>query len=210
MEIHIDGLSKRYVSHWVFRNLSVNIPSHSHLAVTGPNGAGKSTFLKIVSGALQPSEGSIRYTLDGIHITPDNLFSKISFAAPYAEMIEEMTLPEALRFHLQFRTLYSEVLKYEAFVSRLNFNFRADQQIALMSSGMKQRLRLAFAMFTQSPLLLLDEPTSNLDEGGIRWFHDVLSHFGQGRTVILASNIEEDLASCSSRMELGKSTILFT
>lgn len=204
MEVHIDGLSKRYVSHWVFRNLSVTIPSHAHLAVTGPNGAGKSTFLKIISGALHPSEGTITYTVDGIPVSADNLFSKITFAAPYAEMIEEMTLPEALRFHLQFRALYPEVGDYNAFVARLQFDYRKDQQIALMSSGMKQRLRLAFAMFTQSPLLLLDEPTSNLDEGGIRWFHEVLSHFGKSRTVILASNAEDDLASCSIRIKLGK------
>lgn len=204
MEIRIEKLAKRYVSHWVFRQLSIIVPSRSHVAITGPNGAGKSTLLKIISGALYPSEGTITYFGDNTQIRSDDLFKHISFAAPYAEMIEEMTLAEAVRFHLRFRAFYPEVAEYQAFVKQLNFDFRPDQQIQFMSSGMKQRLRLAFAIYTHSTLLLLDEPTSNLDESGIRWFHDTLKLFGARRTVILASNIEDDLVGCTSRITLGK------
>jgi len=205
MEIRIEKLAKRFVSHWVFRELSTIIPSHAHVAITGPNGAGKSTLLKIISGALYPSEGTLTYLKDGTQIGPDYLFKHITFAAPYAEMIEEMTLVEAMRFHRRFRAFYPEVAEYQSFVKQLNFDFRRDQQIQQMSSGMKQRLRLAFAIYTQSSLLLLDEPTSNLDEAGIWWFHDALKLYGSGRTVILASNIEQDLITCTSRLTLGKS-----
>ncbi len=203
MEIQIDGLAKRYVSHWVFRKLSIVIPSFTHVAVTGPNGSGKSTLLKIISGALYPSEGLITCMKDGKEISADTLYTHVAFAAPYTEMIEEMTLAEAVRFHLHFRSFYPDVAHYSAFVRHLSFEFRPDQQIQLMSSGMKQRLRLAFALCTQSPLLLLDEPTSNLDESGIRWFHDSLKRFGTDRTVIIASNIVEDLSSCTSHITLG-------
>ncbi|HLF62420.1 MAG TPA: ATP-binding cassette domain-containing protein [Saprospiraceae bacterium] len=204
MEVHIDGLAKRYASHWVFRNLSAVIPSHSHVAITGPNGAGKSTLLKIISGALYPSEGVIRYLIDNAHISPDKLFMHLILTAPYAEMIEEMTLMEAFRFHSQFRAFHPDVAEYASFCRELNFEFRADQQLQLMSSGMKQRLRLAFALCTQASLLLLDEPTSNLDTSGIRWFHAMLDHFGRNKTVIIASNVEEDLRSCAIRMALGQ------
>jgi ABC-type multidrug transport system ATPase subunit len=203
MEIEIDGLAKRYVSHWVFRNLTVNISTGTHLAVTGPNGSGKSTLMKIISGALYPSEGSVIYRMNDTRITPDTRYKHIAFAAPYAELIEEMTLPEAVRFHSRFRTFYPRVDTYEMFVRDLNFDFPSDQRIQFMSSGMKQRIRLAFAICTQSSLLLLDEPTSNLDESGILWYHELLDRFSQDRTVIIASNVESDLASCPVRLSMG-------
>lgn len=203
MEIRIDGLAKRYVSHWVFRNLTIHIPSDTHLAVTGPNGSGKSTLVKVISGALHPSEGSVTYLHGGAQIAPDSIYRQVAFAAPYAEMIEEMTLPEAVRFHRQFRAFYPQVDNYDAFVRNLNFDFKPNQQIQLMSSGMKQRVRLAFAICTQAPLLLLDEPTSNLDESGILWYHQMLDRFGGDRTVVIASNIEADLVSCPARVSLG-------
>ncbi len=202
MEIEIDGLAKRYIHRWVFRNLTLHIPAFSHLAVTGPNGSGKSTFVKIVSTALSPSEGTLTYRLDGMHITPESIFRYVSFAAPYAEMIEEMTLPEAVRFHQRFKPFYSEVGSYGLFTRELNYEFPSDQQIQHMSSGMKQRIRLAFALCTRTPLLVLDEPTSNLDEPGIRWYHAMLDRFGHDRTVIIASNVEADLLSCRQRLSL--------
>jgi ABC-type multidrug transport system ATPase subunit len=172
------------------------------VAITGPNGSGKSTLLKIISGALYPSEGD--HVSSGGHPIPqERLFNELTFAAPYSEMIEEMTLVEALHFHWRFRQFYPEVESKTAFLHHLNFEFQPDQQIQLMSSGMKQRLRLAFAICTKSALLLLDEPTSNLDESGIQWFHDLLAKFGENRTVLIASNIHSDLQSCSQEVKLS-------
>ena len=204
MELRIDGLSKRYVSHWVFRNLTASIQANTHFAITGPNGSGKSTLLKILSGALHPSEGTVTYRKANKHINADSIFSQISFAAPYAEMIEEMTIPEALRFHSRFRVFYQEVAELDAFCASLEFEFRQDQQIQFMSSGMKQRLRLAFAMGTRSSVLLLDEPSTNLDSGGVQWFHRMLSRFGTERTVVISSNARADLVTCTQQLHLGQ------
>lgn len=204
MEVHIDRLAKRYLTHWVFRDLSAVISSGLRVSVTGPNGAGKSTLLKIVSGALHPSEGVIAYHKAGAIIPTDKVYAELTFAAPYTEMIEEMTLREALQFHQRFRKFYPDVTEERQFIQALLFDFQPDQQIQLMSSGMKQRLRLAFAICTQSTLLLLDEPTSNLDEAGIHWFHGLLERFGKDRTVVIASNVREDLQSCQMEISLAK------
>ena len=202
MEVRIDGLAKRFVSHWVFRNLTCTIPAHTHLAITGPNGSGKSTLLKIISGALYPSEGAVSYWLNGASIPPDRLYAQIAFAAPYAEMIEEMTLREAYRFHRRFREFYPDLSQPNTFIEMLEFDFDPDQPMGQMSSGMKQRLRLAFALATRSSILLLDEPTSNLDTPGIQWFHGLLDHLGAMRTTLIASNVDADLRTCTEQINL--------
>lgn len=203
MELRVEGLSKRFAGQWVFRKLAFEIPSKSHFAITGPNGSGKSTLLKILAGALPPSEGKVSYTCDQGEITPDRVYGHLTFAAPYADLIEELTLSEAWHFHRKFRLMIPEADSFEAFLTSLAYPFDPVAQIQSMSSGMKQRLRLGFAILTKSTLLILDEPTSNLDEEGIAWFHDLLGAHGKDRTVVIASNIRSDLESCSSGLGLG-------
>lgn len=203
MEIQIDKLSKRYVTHWVFRDLSLIIPAGGRLGITGPNGSGKSTFLHIVCGMLTPTSGKITYAAGDQSITQEEVALHVAFAAPYSELIEEMTLTEAMQFHARFRNWNEDVRDAQSFAAMLEYPYRQDQQIRYMSSGMKQRLRLAVALFTKSSILALDEPTSNLDEEGIAWFHKMLARNSQGRTALIASNVAEDYASCTLRLDFG-------
>jgi ABC-type multidrug transport system ATPase subunit len=203
MEIRIDNISKRYVHRWVLRNLSIDIPSASRVAITGPNGSGKSTLLKILSGALLPSAGKLSFRANGRSISLTELYEYVSLAAPYSELIEEMTLREAVAFHKRFRPFHPELPNFQSFMDRLRFSFLPDQKMQEMSNGMKQRIRLAFAACTESSLLLLDEPTSHLDNMGVQWFHDLIDDFGRDKTVIIASNVPEDLVTCSLRVQLG-------
>lgn len=205
MEVRVEGLSKRFAAQWVFRRLAFEIPPSTHFAVTGPNGSGKSTLLKILAGALPASEGKIVYTSDQKEIRPEDIFRHLSFAAPYADLIEELTVPEAWRFHRKFRAMSPEAGTLDGFLAAMDYPFDPVVYIQSMSSGMKQRLRLAFALLTESALLILDEPTSNLDESGIAWFHKLLERRGEDRTVVIASNVQADLASCDGRLDLGNS-----
>ena len=203
MELQVDGLSKRFARQWVFRDLTLHIPSGTRVGVTGPNGAGKSTLLKIISGALPQSLGRITYRSGNTEITRDTLYKYLTFAAPYADLIEELTLAEAWQFHRRFKAWLPGVAKWDGFLEAMAYPFDPAIQIVAMSSGMKQRLRLAFAVFTRSELLILDEPTSNLDEPGVTWFHSILDAYGGGRTVIIASNVRGDLRTCGQYVELG-------
>jgi ABC-type multidrug transport system ATPase subunit len=203
MEVQINGLAKRFASQWVFRDLNLKISSGTQTAVTGPNGSGKSTLLKIIAGALPQSMGRITYVIGGKEISSDKIYTHVSFAAPYGQMIEELTLPEAWKFHGRFKTWIPELNAYGAFTQSLRYRFNDGTPISVMSSGMKQRIRLAFAVYTLSDLLILDEPTSNLDEDGVAWFHEVLSQFGKGRTVVIASNVRDDVRGCQDEIRLG-------
>lgn len=203
MEVHIDRISKRFATHWIFRDLSAVILPSSHVAITGPNGSGKSTLLKIIAGALYPTSGSISYKINGIGVSREDIFGKLVFAAPYVDMVEEMSLMEAMRFHLRFRSLIPEIPDINAFMAALQFEFDPDQPLHLMSSGMKQRLRIAFAVFTNSSLVLLDEPTVTLDDQGLEWFAGIIRAYSGTRTVVIASNQQTDLISCTSEIALA-------
>ncbi|MDX1410040.1 MAG: ATP-binding cassette domain-containing protein, partial [Saprospiraceae bacterium] len=138
MEIIVDGLAKRYRTHWVFRGMSLSIPSGSHTAITGPNGSGKSTLLKVLSGALPPSTGSIQYRRQGEKISPDAVYRHVAFAAPYIDLIDEMSVRESVLFHTRFRP-FRQDLSPDGALAILGSTIRATTTIAEMSSGMKQR-----------------------------------------------------------------------
>jgi ABC-type multidrug transport system ATPase subunit len=203
MELRVENIAKRFVSHWVFRELSFHIPPGTHMAISGPNGCGKSTLLRLIAGVLPKTDGTIIYLLDGTVIKTEEVFRYVSYAAPYAELIEEFTVPEAWAFHKQFRPVYAAVSGIDALFGALTYPFDRHVRMHDMSSGMKQRLRLAFALYTDTPLLLLDEPTSNLDTAGIEWYKQQLDTFGHGRTVIIASNVRSDLEDCSMELDLS-------
>ncbi len=203
MEIRIDGLSKRYSRRWVFRHLSFHITAGTQVAISGPNGSGKSTLLRIVAGALPASEGTVHYVKQGSAVPESEVFHHITFAAPYVDLIEEMSLSEAWHFHRRFRKFYPEADHFQAFLNGMEHAFDPKTHIQSLSSGMKQRVRLALALFSISDVILLDEPTSNLDVSGVQWFHRTLEAFQKDRTVVIASNLREDLAACTEEIALG-------
>ena len=195
MEIHIDGLGKQFVGRWVFRDLSTIIQPGTRLGITGPNGSGKSTFLAVMIGSMPQTSGAVRYIRDGKSIDPGRVFQHLTVAAPYADMIEEMRLREALEYHTRFRP-FNEGATVDTALEILGPEFRPGAEIKVFSSGMKQRLRLVVALLTASDLVVLDEPTSNLDSAGKEWYHQLIDRFAGPRTVVVASNEESDMSFC--------------
>ena len=201
MEIIADGLAKRYRTHWVFRDMSLTIPSGSKTGITGPNGSGKSTLLKVLSGALPPSQGKVRYLLRDREIPLSDIFRYVSFAAPYVDLIDEMTVAESVQFHRRFRKLKGG-LDLSGVLEALGGHFRATTAIHEMSSGMKQRMRLVLALCSEAEILLLDEPTTNLDDQGQQWFHSMLNEWCGPVTLLIASNDAADMAACTNWIRL--------
>ena len=172
VRIRLDNTGKRYNLDWIFRQVSLALNAPGHYAITGPNGSGKSTLLQVIGGAILPTEGSIHYELNGKNIDSNDLYSYSSIVAPYLELIEEMTATEFLQFHHSFKNLNASI---ENILSEVNLLQAANKQIRYFSSGMKQRLKLAQAFFCNSPLLLIDEPTTNLDAEGILIYEKLLN-----------------------------------
>ncbi len=203
MRVEAKELAKRYRRTWVLRNLEFNLDSGQRWALTGANGSGKSTLLRMLAAALRPTLGSLRWLDHEKEIPVDQVYARISLAAPYLELIEPFTLREHLHFHGQLRPWLAG---WDAglILADTGLERHADKALRDFSSGMRQRVRLALAFYSQSEMLLLDEPTSNLDAAGKAWFQQSLERCAGGRLVVIASNLEEETVTCTHRLHLDR------
>ena len=192
MTISLSDTGKRFNRDWIFRHFTYTFQSGNSYAITGPNGSGKSTLLQVISGALQASEGNIHYST----ADPDNsrdllpieeVYKQVSLCAPYLEVVEEMTLTEFLSFHQNFKPFLPGIT-IEKIISILTLENAANKQIRYYSSGMKQRVKLAQCIFSDTAIVLLDEPCTNLDSTGIVLYHQLVNEYGKDRVIIVSSN----------------------
>ena len=201
MELILDNVAKRFRFDWIFKRINLKFKTGQSYALTGPNGSGKSTFLKILSGHLSPSKGTIQFILGNQKLSIDDVYQQVSYAAPYIELIEEMTLKEAIIFHQQFKPFVNH-LKWEDIVEILDFGSALDRELRFFSSGMKQRLKLVLAICSECQILLLDEPTTNLDQQGAAWYLELITKYQMNRILVVASNVETDMDFCNERINI--------
>jgi len=191
MQIILKGAGKKYNKEWIFKGIDKSISTGNPLAVVGPNGSGKSTLMLIISGWTLPSAGSISYSLIEKIIPPEEFYKLVDFVAPYTELVEELTLEEFLKFHFSFKSLRKGMNIMDVIHnSRLEGN--EEKLIKHFSSGMKQRLKLALGIYSTSPVLLLDEPTTNLDQENKKWYSEEIKSILENKAVIIASNQSEE------------------
>jgi len=204
MTISLSDLGKRFNRDWIFRRLTYEFSAGNSYALIGPNGSGKSTLLQVIGGALFFNEGTIRYTDSTQQEIKDELvFKQVAIAAPYLELIEEMTGQELLDFHQAFKP-FIKGKNSAAILHEVGLSDAAQKQIRYYSSGMKQRLKLAQSFFCDTPVLLLDEPCTNLDQNGIELYHRLLSLYTQNRIVIIASNDPVEYKFCQQQLLLSE------
>lgn len=201
MKISCTGLGKRYNRDWIFRNFNHEFIGSGKYALTGPNGSGKSTLLQIVAGALVSSEGKLEYSLGEKVQEPDKIFNLVSFSAPYLDVIEEMTITEMLSFHQKFKPFLPGIA-IKDIVSIIGLQTAVNKQIRYYSSGMKQRVKLAQAVFSDVPVLLLDEPCTNLDAAGFDLYNDLIKSYCMNRLVIVSSNDVHEYHFCDNRVNV--------
>jgi ABC-type multidrug transport system ATPase subunit len=201
MKIQLNNLGKRFRWEWIFRDMELCIASGEVCAIQGPNGSGKSTLLKVLSGYLTPSEGNVDWFLSGENVPRNGVFRYVTYAAPYIELIEEFSLQEMVDFHFTFQQPV-EGLSSAEIAACIGLPQSRYKQIRNFSSGMKQRLKLGLAILTEKPLLLLDEPGTNLDENSHDWYIDALKRFRGDRTVIIASNEDQDFLDTQCQIKI--------
>ena len=187
LKIQIHGAAKRFQYEWIFRNLDLSLNPGDSLAVTGSNGSGKSTLLKCIAGAIPLTSGSISLTENQKMVPDADRYTRLAIASPYLELPEEFTLIELVTFHFQFKKALHQI-SATALLERLYLVEHSNKPVSQFSSGMKQRLKLGLAVFSDVPLLLLDEPTSNLDKRGVTWYLDLVEKYQQDRIVVICSN----------------------
>jgi ABC-type multidrug transport system ATPase subunit len=200
MRITLIDAGKRFSRDWIFRHLHYEFIKGHTYAITGSNGSGKSTLLQIIGGAIGISEGSTRY--HDPETAVEQVFKHISIAAPYLELIEEMTATEFLQFHQSFKPFLPSCT-IGNILSQVGLEKAAHKQIRYYSSGMRQRARLAQAIFSDTPVVLLDEPCTNLDAEGISLYRQLIKNYCGGRMVIVSSNDTQEYDFCENILSIG-------
>lgn len=204
MRITLAGVSKHFVREKVLTALDHVFEAGSRTALLGPNGSGKSTLLQLVAGALVPTAGRVDHALRDTPVEAEELYRHVSIAAPYLELYEELSLHETIAMHARFKP-FRAGLPPAALAEAAYLEGHWGKPVSHFSSGMKQRLKLALAIFSDTPLLLLDEPVTNLDTEGAAWFHKLLMGHLDGRTLLVASNRHaEETFACTKSVEVSR------
>lgn len=203
MDIVVKDLGKQFQEEWIFRNLDFHFQQGKKYAIIGPNGSGKSTLLQILSGFLPQTTGEIAYEDNDSLIPSEDFYRHIAVATPYTELIEEFTALELLAFHFQFK---KKRFKGELvdFLNQIGLSHTASKQLKNFSSGMKQRLKLGLAFFSDTAVVLLDEPTSNLDSQGIDWYQKLVKEESDKRLVIICSNQAYEYEQADAQLNIIK------
>lgn len=202
IHLHLDKVGKRYGRHWILQDLTEDFKGGELIGIKGRNGSGKSTLLRILAGQLTPSRGKMDVELEGKAIAISDLYRLISWTGPYLELAEELTIGELLRFHFTLKPL-QKGLQLADLPARMQLEQVRNRKLTDCSSGMRQRVLLATALYADTPILLLDEPTVTLDQEAIEWFHSELSTCRRARLVFIASNEADDLRVNDRIIELN-------
>ena len=196
-QISLIDAGKRFNKDWIFQSLNVAFEQGQHYALIGNNGSGKSTLLQILSGYTTLSKGTIEWN----NADSQTAYDQISIAAPYLELVEELTTIEHFKFHATFKSLV-DTLSIQEMIELIGLENATHKQIRYFSSGMKQRLKLALAIFSTSPILLLDEPCSNLDKEGYALYKELIQKYAMHKLIIVGSNDPEEYAFCTQQINL--------
>lgn len=204
MRITLVQVAKQFSREKVFSGVDHVFEAGSRTALLGPNGSGKSTLLQVVAGALVPTKGTLEHALGGKPLEQERVYRKVSIAAPYLDLYEDLSLREAIATHARFKPFHAGI-DVDDLARRAYLEPHLEKPVSNFSSGMKQRLKLALAILSDTPLLLLDEPATNLDAEGIAWFRELLMENLDGRTLLVASNRQaEETFACTALVEIKR------
>ncbi len=187
MQVILRNIGKRFHQKWVFRGIDMQFKPGQHHALTGKNGSGKSTILLIAAGYLSPTKGSVRWSENGKILAPESVYSKLSLASPYMELVEEFTLEETLTFHQKFKP-FLEGFDPGQLIDLSGLGESRHKALRHFSSGMKQRVKLLLAIMSRTQLVMLDEPCANLDSDAVAWYQQLKRDYAKNRTMIICSN----------------------
>jgi ABC-type multidrug transport system ATPase subunit len=202
LEIRLENIGKKFYQRWLFREIDHDFSEQPHLALVGTNGSGKSTLLKIIAGQMAPSEGKMTVCWQGAPLPLEKLYRHLSWSGPYVELYSDLTLREQIDLHFRFNAC--RLPAPLDLIELLDFQAHQHKPLRWYSSGMMQRLKVGLALFTRSELLLLDEPTSNMDQANAQRMLALIAEHTQDRLFVLASNMDREYQSAGHIIHLGE------
>lgn len=201
VNINVQGLSKRFNREWIFKNLNYNFSTGNTYAITGPNGSGKSTLLQVLWGQMPPTAGTMNFSNQQQAIAIEDVYKHISVATPYMDLIDEFTLIEQLQFHFKLK-LIRNGMSLDSLIDIMYLENSRDKQITYFSSGMKQRLKLSLAFYTEANIIFLDEPGTNLDKQAFTWYLEQLHSVEKNKLIFIASNQSNEYPVNAIKMDI--------
>lgn len=198
-----DQVSHRYGPRLALQPVSFDVAGPGVVAVTGENGSGKSTLLRILVGLLRPSRGTTHVEAGGSEVAPRERRKWVGLATPELAFYEEFTAEENLRFAAEARCLTNVQSAVQDALAKTGLEPRATDLVSAFSSGMKQRLRLAFAVLHAPPILMLDEPGSHLDAEGRAVVERLVHAHAAAGLVVIATNDPQEMQLARARIELS-------
>ena len=198
-----ESINKTFGRRLIFSNINFNLNSSTIFGISGPNGSGKSTLVKIIANIISPSSGKLLHNFNGTEIKMEKLHNHIGLVSPYLVLYEEFTAYENLSYFSEIRGVSFDNEKVDNLLSKFLLYNRRDDLVKTYSSGMKQRLKFIFALMHSPQLIILDEPTSNLDDEGKEVVYELVKKEAEKNIVIIASNEKTDLSLCSEKIDLN-------
>ncbi|NOY06214.1 MAG: ABC transporter ATP-binding protein [Chlorobi bacterium] len=202
LKLSATGLSKQFNRRKIFHELTFTVGKGEVFGITGKNGSGKSTLLRILAGVLTPNSGSVEFRVGGAAIDPEKVIEVLGYAAPYLMLYEEFTALENIRFFSEVRGLPFDTVRARDLLDRVGLPSDRRDVVHNYSSGMKQRLKLVFAILHQPPFLFLDEPTTNLDQDGIEVVYSLIEEQRRHGCVLIATNDATDITRCDRLLDV--------
>ena len=202
MIIKVQDVSKRYNEHWVIKKLSHTFDSTHIYGIKGDNGSGKSTLIKMISGFLSPTLGTITYVNDDVEIPRDDIYKHVSIWGPHTSMSGVLTVKEMIAYYGKMKGWMTPMTVDQIF-SITELPVKIDQRVDQLSSGQAQRLGLTLTLLADTSVVLLDEPGSYLDQTAKKWMQDMISGHLTSRLALIASNDEADLSFASVEINLS-------
>lgn len=202
LHIQLEGIGKKFGTEWIFKHLNLNLEPGDKIVLLGGNGSGKSTLLQVISGYVLPNAGKVIFK-NGEHIEEnENYKDQLSIATPYLELIEDYTLQELIEHCAVYKPFLNN-LSAKEIIEIADLKHAENKHIKNYSSGMKQRVKLTLAILADCPLLLLDEPASNLDKNAIEWYNQLISKYASHKTIVVCSNsVKEEFGFCTQELNV--------
>ena len=193
MKLIVENIGMKFGEKRIFQNINFELSPGKSAAIVGPNGSGKTTLVRIISGLLRPTIGKVKYIEDNEHIAVQNFHKDLGLVGPYLQLYEELTAKENLTFFAKIKRISHPEEKIKSLMERMNLTGREDDQVKTYSSGMRQRLKYIFALLGDPKILILDEPTSNLDSDGIDRVYTIMNEQKEKNILLIATNDQSDL-----------------